>query len=423
VFEKSDTVFPMLLDIVSSVTLNDEAEVKLLHLLLIEKMQTAAFPELPPERKIALFRRAIKEVKSRPLLHHLAKLQMDSGRLEDADKTLKESLKTFLRGFDERKENVLDSMARLELRLAEQKAIQKEEKESWSHLDKAEELFQRACINPPETPHPYQGLGKTYLAKARLSPDEETRISYLLLALKEYSYADSNGDPQSMLAWESVRSDAFDQLDAMGFDEEKASRIVRYLGGGNGYAFLAQREMDRNNFDHAMKLVDKGLSGDTKSLWLVRLKARLVRILFPEDYSELMGVLERYLPLVGQRFDIVLSYEFAMVTFKLGKFKTSARAFQQLYSTSRFHPDRVTPSEMNRWTEGGRPKEFHGVMRRAPTAFERGDIECTSLPDYRGTIAVWRKDVEFEPHGNDKVAFSIIFNMLGPQASRVRKYA
>ncbi len=423
VFSKSDLVYPMLQDIVSAITLDDEVEVALLHMLLIDKVRKGVIPELETIQKISLFKQSIKEIKSRPLLHHLAKMQMHSGHYQEADLTLKDALYASFRGFSEKRENVIDSMARLELHRAEKAVNDKHEDKAWEHLDRAEKLFGDASINPLETPHPYQGLGRTYLAKARLSADEDTEMLYYLLALRECSYAENNADSPSVLAWHSLKSEAIQELGRMGFNKEKASRISSHMRNGDGYAFLAEYEINEKNYTAALELVDEGLSRHADSLWLIRTKVYITRRLSPEDYTTLRHELNKFLRIHGDRFDIMLSFELAMVTFKLGEYKNSRKLFKELLSRSKYIPRRLRPTEMNRWTEGGSPKEFHGVVRKPPRAGEFGWIECTTLANFEDDIRVRKADIEFELQGNDRVVFNLIFNMAGPQASRVRKHA
>ncbi|MGV9170794.1 MAG: hypothetical protein ACOC38_12760, partial [Promethearchaeia archaeon] len=82
---------------------------------------------------------------------------------------------------------------------------------------------------------------------------------------------------------------------------------------------------------------------------------------------------------------------------------------------------RLRPLEENRWRENGEPKEFVGIVRKPPRRGSYGKIKCMTLPEYKGLIDVREEDIEFNLRGTDKVTFQIIFNMKGPQASRVRR--
>jgi hypothetical protein len=79
--------------------------------------------------------------------------------------------------------------------------------------------------------------------------------------------------------------------------------------------------------------------------------------------------------------------------------------------------------EEDRWFEGGKPKEFLGAVEIVPRFGEIGKIRCTSPPrsSYPSAFDVRFQDLEFAAIEGNKVRFSIIFNMKGPQASRVRR--
>ena len=204
------------------------------------------------------------------------------------------------------------------------------------------------------------------------------------------------------------------------FDEEKAQRVLKHIGHGNGYAFLAEAQIAEKNYTEAYRLVTRGLQGDSKSLWLIRTEVNLIQQLYPDDYEKLEKALNRYVRL-DNTYDIALEFELAILAFKQENYDASYNLFQQLYSRSKSHLHRVTPTERNRWMEDRKPKEFKGEIVQLPQGREYGKISCFSLPKYNHSIDVRKEDIEFECKGREKVIFNIIFNMKGPQASRVRR--
>lgn len=416
-FRTSTDIFEILKKMINSITIDDIVETNLLHNLLIDRVRAGQIPDLEVTQSISLFKLAIKKIKTRPLLHHLAKLQIESGNYNEAAISIDTALNTHNDKFHEPEEYALDSRGRLELRLAQESMSDADI--ALTHLEKAAQAFHDAAFTPQDTPHPYQGLGKTYLHMAQLSHDE-VKMSYYLLALQQCSFVENylGQDLDSQLL--SIKEDAIYELDKMGFDEQKADLILKHLGDSNGYAFLAEYWINQNSPQKAVSLVNKGLKENSKSTWLVRIKATLIRQMEPENYTKLRDVLERYIQLNGP-FNIMLYFELAMVTFKLEEYDVSLGYFDQIYEKSKKHRYRLTPIEKNRWTENRSPKEFKGELVEPPKGQEYGKIKCHTLPDYPRLIDVRKKDIEFDIKGKDLVIFNLTFNMQGPQASRVRK--
>lgn len=423
VFRTIDQFYLALRNIISAVTLGDRLEMRLLHLLLIERLGSRLGRQLKSEQKIELFRKGVEMVRSKPLLLHLAILQMYSGKFDEAKETLKEALEAHIPGFDEPDQHVIDAKGRLELRLAENAMQKKEDVAAWGHLENAENYFHGAQINPNLTPHPYQGLGKTYLSKARIATDAQSKWLYILLAMQECSYAENYLGGEINPGITSLKKETITLLATEKLDEVKIQQIDSQIGRGNAYAFLAECEIQKGDYEKALYLVGKGSAEDSSNLWLMRLHVAILKRTAPYDAESIRKVLDDYVKIADKRFDVPLSFELAMDTFQSGDFGTAVKLFRELDQRTKNHSMRLTPSPQNRWLENGKPKEFFGVIVEAPRYGKYGRIECTSLPGYRSTLPVRVQDVEFHGRGGERVAFSIIFNMVGPQASRVRKIA
>lgn len=416
-------LYATLRSIVTSVTLGDELEMQLLHLLLIDRIKGNLGRRLREEQKIQLFQEGVNSVRSKPLLLHLAMLQMRSERFNEARATLKEALGAHIQYFDEPDQHVIDAKGRLELRLAD-KAIDANDREAaWEHLEKAEGYFNDAQINPSRTPHPYHGLGKTYIAQAKIAPDSKTRWLFLLLAMQEANYAENYLGGEMDLRIAELRRELVALLESEELDEHQIKQMKKRVGRGNAYAFLAERELREGNPKAAFSLVKKGLQEEPLSLWLIRLNVTLLREMTPDDKVSIQKALDSYVKIADKRFDVRLSFELAMETFKSGDFRYSKKLFRELGDRTRNHPMRLTPSLQNRWMEKGEVIEFYGIMVEPPTYGKYGRIRVTSLPGFEETLRVRRQDIETIYRGGERVGFSIIFNMVGPQASRVRKVA
>lgn len=421
-FRTGDELYTTLRGIINSVTLGNNLEMRMLHLLLIEKLEGVLGRQLKSDQKISLFHEAVNVVRSKPLLLHLARLQIHSDEFEEAKKTLKEALEAHIPVFDEPDQHVIDVKGRLELRLAEKAIRNNDNITAWKHLESARDFFYEAQINPSLTPHPYQGLGRTYVEMARISSDKQARWLYLLLAMQEITYAENYLGGELNPGVASVKKETLSLLESEKLDELKTIQIRDSVGQGNAYAFLAERDMRGQRWKEALLLVEKGLYKDPTSLWLIRLQVALLRRTSPDDTAAIKRALDEYLKIASpRRFDVELTFELAMERFKAEDFATSMKLFHELDQRTNNHPMRLTPSKYNRWLEKGYPKEFYGVIVEAPRFGRYGKVECTSLSGFRGTLPVRPQDVEFPCTGGERVAFNIIFNMVGPQASRVRR--
>ncbi|MCW4025688.1 MAG: SIR2 family protein [Candidatus Bathyarchaeota archaeon] len=422
-FKTSDQLYNTLRNIVKSVNLGNKLEMTLLHLLLTERLRGELGTHLKPQEKLELLKNAVSTVRSRPLLLHLAMLQVRSDKPELAAETLREAMSAHIPDFDEPEEHVIDVKGRLELKLGEVAIKDKDKSKAWDHFEKAQNYFYDAQISPSATPHPYQGLGKTYVNKAKIADDDETRWCYLLLAMQECVYTEKYLGVNRNFGLSSLKKEVLELLYSMKLDEEKISRIRAQVGKGAAFAFLAEEAIRLENYPKAIIYVAKGLKEDPSLLWLIRLNVYLIKKQNPEDNQKISIALQDYVRLADKRFDVPLSFELAMCTFKNSDYKTASALFKELEERTKDHPMRLTQSPENRWNERGELKEILGILIDPPTYGKYGKIECTSLHGYRGPLQVRRQDIEGTFHGGERVSFGIIFNMVGPQATRVRRYS
>jgi hypothetical protein len=124
---------------------------------------------------------------------------------------------------------------------------------------------------------------------------------------------------------------------------------------------------------------------------------------------------------MNEKYDIELSFELAKEMFMQGRIIESRRYFRELFSKAQNHPRRIVPREPeDRWIENGTARRLTGTIINMPTEDRYGFIQITS-PVYRTTIIVRKKDLQYKnPNAGDRVTLEIVFNMLGPEASRVR---
>jgi tetratricopeptide (TPR) repeat protein len=424
IFRTSDERKLALGGIIGAVTCGEESEMRLLENLLNFRIDLDIGPRLTPDHKIDLYGQAVGVVKSKPLLIHLGRLQTNAHRFEDARKTLREAYGAYVAGFDEREEHVRDAEGRLEHAIAEDEMTKGKncrKDVAWEHLEEAEKKFNEAKIDPRLTPHPYTGLARTYLTKARLVLEESLQWDLILAAAQECNFLDrSVGEsPDSYV----VKKEVGNLLDNLGFDERHIERMPSPTGKANGYAYLAEIRVAHEKDKEALEFVEKGLKFDGMSIWLMRLRIYLLRRLDPSDHATIRSTLDDYAAIKRTKYDVELSFELAKETYMEGKVREARLLFKELGRRAENYPRKLIPREQeDRWIEAGTAKRLTGTIVKLPTSELYGRIQ-TSFPQPHGdTLVVRKPDLQYaNPRVGDRVNFEIVFNMLGPEVSRVRR--
>ena len=406
--------------IISAVTLGDTCEMEFLQNLLIGRIEVGIGPKLLPEHKIDLFRQAVQTARTRPLLIHLGRLETNARRFSDARKSLKEAHTAYVPGFHEREEHIRDAEGRLEYALAETKIVSGDKDSAWDYLNKAEEKFVEATIDPRMTPHPYEGIARTYLAKAKISKEKNISWEFILAAMQECNYVEKYlGEiPEIAVLKKEINS----RLARIGFNETHIKKIQSRIGKANGYAYLAEDTIARQHFKDALRLVQKGLEFNGANIWLLRLRVGLLRRLYPDDHDKIMSTLDAYAALSRQKYDIELSFELAKEMYMLGRIQEARNEFKKLFKKARHHPRRVIPRDPeDRWIEKGNPVRLRGTIMKVPTEDSYGYVQTTFPDTFKGAMVIRKKDIQYEnAKEGDRVSYEVIFNMIGPEASRVR---
>lgn len=406
--------------IISTVSWGDASEMNFLQTLLIGRIEADIGPKLSIDHKIDLFRQAVQGVKTRPLLILLGRLETNAGMLSNARVSLREAYKAHVPGFHEREEHVRDAEGRLEYTIAETEIVEKNWANAWVHLEKAEEKFVEAKIDPRITPHPYEGIARTYLAKARISKEKNIGWQFILAAMQECNYVEKYLGETSEISLVKKEIEAI--LDRIGFSEIHIGKIQNRIGKANGYAYLAENRISREQFNEALELVEKGLELDRMNIWLMRLYVTLLRKISPDDHDNIMATLDEYAVISNKKYDIELSFQLAIELYILGKIKEAKKKFRKLYRRASHHPRRLVPRDPeDRWIEKGKPVRLRGTIMKIPTENRYGFVHTTFPETHEDSMVVRKRDIQYENvKVGDRVSYEVVFNMYGPEASRVR---
>lgn len=406
--------------IISAVTLGEETEMEFLQSLLIGRIEEDIGPRLSLDHKIALFHHAIGVARTRPLLIHAGRLETAAKRYEDARKSLKEAYDAHIPGFHEREEHIRDAEGRLEFALAEEKIISGDKESAWDYLQKAEQKFSEARVDPKTTPHPFQGIARTYLTKARISEEENIAWDFVLAAMQECNYVEKYLGETSAIAL--VKKEIEAELHKMGFDESSIDRIASRMGKAIAYAYLAESLIGRGLLDQALQSVEKGLEFDGMNIWLMRLRVALLRRLSPEDHAAIASTLDDYAAVSRERYDLELSLELAKETYMSGMIKEARLMFRRLRKKATHHPRRLRIRDPeDRWMIEGEPMRLRGTIIKMPTEDRYGYLQTTSPHIYEDRMVIRKKDIQFEnAREGSRIFYEVVFNMYGPEASKVR---
>jgi tetratricopeptide (TPR) repeat protein len=420
VFSTTDLLKNGLSTVISVVTDGNIAEMTLLHKMLIDCSEIGS--QLSPTQIEDLFNAAIGRIRTRPLLLHLARWQLRLKRYDECRISLAEAHRTHHPSFPEAQHHIFDAEGRLELTIGREALSKRDEEKAWTHLEEAEGAFIRAKVDPIATPHPYFGLSQTYAEMAKLQKDRPSTMTALILALNNLQELKNNSPEWFSLTHPlELEMTIFAKLKGSGFNEVDAASLFERAHNANGYAFLAGEKAESGDLKEALRLVDEGLKRDKRSIWLIRTRVELLKKLCPEDLDEMYDTLTMYRQVSDRTYDLQLAFELAKLQFVSEEWEPSKSTFSELKSKSKGYRNRLIPSPRDRWLENGKPKVFLGVIARPPTIEEWGELRST-VPPIPVLIPVDHKQMGYERWSKDeRVAFEIVFNMVGPQASNVKE--
>jgi hypothetical protein len=420
VFLTTDLLKNGLARVISVVTEGNIAEMTLVHKMLIDCSEIEG--QLSPGQMEDLFNAAVIKIKTRPLLLHLARVQLYLRKYDESRISLADAKRAYHPFFHEPQYHVFDAEGRLELSIGREAISKGNEHQAWTSLEQAEGAFIQARVDPTTTPHPYFGLSQTYTEMAKLQRDRNSLMTAFILALDSLQQLKNNSPEWFDLGKPlDLEMTVFSSLTGSGFDETDAAGLFERSHNANGYAFLAQEKAAAADLKEALRLVDTGLKLDNRSVWLIRTRVELLRKLCPEDQDELYDTLLLYQKASSKTYDLQLAFELAKLQFMNEEWTMSRDTFKELRLKSRGYRNRLIPSAKDRWFEKGKAKVFSGTIVKPPTIEEWGELRSNDplIPVF---IPVIRKQMNYERYSkHDKVTFEIVFNMVGHQASNVKQ--
>jgi len=380
--------------------------------------------------QLELFSDICKKQPTRSLLHHLGLLQTKKTDYETAEATLFKALGFHERYFEttrgESTRNILTSLGCLYVDWAE--ALQaKSDSSSEALFQKAEKYLQDATKYHYRMPHPYHALARMYMRMGDRCKDSPQRFDYYAQSLEEIEQGKENVLPsKNRMIYEMETL-----LQARLENKEAIRSAIHVLAkdhrSARGYYLYSRVLLDkaksldsqdkRLGLEEALSIIEEGLFKFPIDEACLKLKAEIIRQLFPNDDRKYFTSLERWFQMSRGRSTQLL-YELAFTAFKLQYYRSSSRAFSELERRSRGHPERLAVKNYLLDAEGRR--EIHkGTVMGSQDRYI-GDIRVDSLPKLDQNVRFSTEQCEFEPKENLPVTFSIGFDYIGPKAVDVR---
>lgn len=421
-YKTNDELVSILKDIIESINIAEENQLKLLHELLPRRIifDNALDRKLSFSEKESLFKLAISIVPTQVLIHHLSILYMHNNRLDDARKAIKNAYSSVEVRMSEPRFSLTDTEGRIEL-MAAKKILSDDPDKALQHLRLAEGFFLLAKVDQFKTPHPYAGLAETYLEMAKLLSSVEDKSFYLVKAISNCALYSAAGITEFDKI-EMLKPLIYSELYDIGFDVTMAYEIWKKYHTADGYAFLGDRLMSQREHAKALDIINDGIRNEPGSTWLNILRVACYKNLWPGDFKKLGESLEEWQSKTTEE-NPLLTYELAKIRYMSFQEKDSLILFSKLRESTFGAPKRLLIEQFkDTWMEKGKPKEFRGRLIRVPRRTQLGFVECISEPSIRQPIPTTDKAIKFEkPKRGEEVYFSITFNFLGPRASYIRR--
>lgn len=420
-FSTNDILCTGLSRMSSVITDGNAVEMNIMQKLLIncEELRRS----LNQEQLEGLFNTTLSKIQTRPLFLHLARIQLERGGFNECRNSLKLAADTKHPLFPEPISHVFDVQGRLELAIANDYVLNKDETRAWVSLEKAESAFKQAQTESINVnPHPYLGLAQTYNMMSSLQANRCDAIRFCIYSLTILDRLKINAPEDFNLnVTYNVERAIFTNLSKTKFDENDAKYLYDSNKNADGYAFLAENGINEGHPDDALILVNKGLALNS-SIWLIRIKVNLLKKSPGEALNEISETLSLYQPLLERYFDFQLTFELAKIRFMKEYWNSSKKIFDELSKKSKGYSLRLIPGAMtDRWFEGNHPKKLIGTLEKIPVpAYEQWGQIISISPEIPYPIPVRYRDIQYERYARkDIVKFEIVFNMTGPQASNV----
>lgn len=403
---------------------------------IIEKLLVLNFgtksntSRLTLDDRLELFARICQKKPTKTLLHHYGLLLAQSEDFGVAEKTLlkaKNFRERYIESYyGESNRNILTSLGCMYVEWAEHNLAAG--KESDHLFEKAEKYLQDAMKFRHPTPHPYHALARMHMRRGDRSGDDPKRFEYYALALDVLDIGKrsvSTPSARELYGLETIIQAQVENEEAI---RKAISIIEKTYRSPRGHYLLCKAIITRSAkmrakerkraLEEALEVVREALYKFPTDEPCLRVKAEIIKKLYPGDQKQYFEALERWFQMSRWQ-TIELLYELAVAAFKLKYYDTSFKRFSRLEKRSRGHPERFVIREYME-DQKGQKAVYRGTIMRIENPYE-GEIRVDSLQRLSRNIRFSVETCNFVPRENDRVTFFIGFNYASPQAIDVRR--
>jgi tetratricopeptide (TPR) repeat protein len=386
------------------------------------------------EDQLELFSKICRKQPTRSLVHHLGLLKTKAKDYKGAEATLlralglRERYTEAYRGESTR--NILTSLGCLYVGWAEASQEQGDVSSSVALFQKAEKYLQDAIKYHYPMPHPYHALARMYMRMGDRCKDSPQRFDYYAQSLQTIEQGKENVYPVKagmIYEMETLLQTRLDNREAIKGAIHVLAKDHRSARGYYLYSralFAKARSLNgrdkRMELEEALSVIKEGLFKFPVDEPCLRIRAEIVRELYPNNDKKYFVALERWFQMSRGR-SVQFLYELAFIAFKLKYYRSSFRTFSRLEKRSRGYPERLAIKNYLLDAKGRRGI-YKGTVMSSRSRY-LGEIRVDSLPKLNQNIRFSIEQCEFEPKEGDTVNFSIGFDYIGPKAVDVRKMA
>ena len=425
----------LFLEVLSDVNLRNSKERELIQKILIRHLSSdSRSTDLTRSDKIEIYEEVNSQFRTKALLHHLGVLLSAEGEYSKAEEVLKESLAERDKTapyLSELNQNILTSLGTLYSRMTLRDFEQNPEQVG-QNKRLAESYFLKARFGGFPNAHSYHAHANMYLKIGDLLSDELQKADAYATAFHILQEARDNLNEEQLQLIYELEMMIFKRLGETKKILQNAAKIAEKYKNAKGYTLYANMlvkecekfklKTERQRFlKRALSVIEEALETFPTDEYCLRLKSRLIRLLYPLNTKLLFDCLSAWYN-NSQTPNIWLLFELAVTAFKLGQYEFSRRLFTKLEN------ERISGGIKRRFQEllftgrYGNPVKFVGIISSIENRYE-GYIRCDSLSNLHYPLHFRPIACGFQPVEGEMVEFNIAFDFLGPRAVRVTRVA
>ncbi len=424
----------LFLEILKEAVLTNRKEREICEKLLIEYIgPNAKLQILSYDQQRQIFRTICEKNPIRSLVHHWGLLEMDDHQYLEAEKLLKWALDLPREDIEayrgESDQFILTSLGNLYSHMGTESIKQGKQAKAEEHFEKAEDCFRNAKHGEFPNAYAYHAHAYMWYLRGNKTADDSEKLSYQAKALEILSVARDNLNEDDLQPIYELETKVWGEIGDKTKINENLEILRDKFNTASGYYLYAQllwhksrekEESKRENLSRlALRKVEKGLKYFPYDECCLRLRAKLIRELTPDDLIKYYESLQNW-KAAATAPNAWLLYELGRTAFLLEYYDYSKKIFKELETGIGIGHRLRSRSRYSIRDENGHKKEFEGTIYNIYSS-HAGEINCYSLRSLRYSIAFRPIACGFTPSCGDTVKFRIEFSFRGPQAVYVRK--